>query len=269
MDFIDPGLLAVLPGFIVLGLVVGFCAGLLGIGGGLILVPGLYYLLKTFGDTGGNENVLMHTALATSMSIIIPTGLSSSWAQIKRKAVDWSAVKLMVPGLVIGASLGVILVSRMDSNMLKMIFAVGLYGIVLSIIKKRDEAKPNLTLRKPLWAVPVSMAFGVAATLLGIGGAVLNVPYLNKSGTPLKNAIATGSVLGVIVAFPATVGYIIAGHGTLGYINAAAFAMIVPVSVLIAPLGVKASHALPVHKLKILFAGLLILVATKMLIELI
>lgn len=261
-------LLIMLPSFLALGAFVGFCAGLLGIGGGLILVPGLYYLLKHFGLETQNDDILMHTALATSMAVILPTAISSSWAQIKRKAVDWASIKMMTPGLVIGVIIGIIVVAGIDSQVLKIIFSVGLTAIAASIIFKKEDSKPFPVLNKMACAVPFSIVFGILATFLGIGGAVLNVPYLNRGGLPLKTAIATGAVLGAVIALIATLGYLITGgHTGGGYINYMAFIMIVPASVLMAPIGVKISHSIPVAKLKIIFASVLILVAAKMFFE--
>ncbi len=260
-------ILVMLPSFLLLGVFVGFCAGLLGIGGGLILVPGLYYLLKHGGLEGQSEDVLIHTALATSMTIILPTAISSSWAQIKRKAVDWPAIKLMTPGLVLGVSAGIFLVSKVESEILKIIFSVGLTAIACSIIFKKENSASYPVLYKKMVAIPASIIFGIFATFLGIGGAVLNVPYLNRAGLPLKTAIASGSVLGAIIALIATVGYVISSYGGTNYIHYMAFLMIVPASVLMAPVGVRVSHKIPVTKLKIMFATLLILVAAKMCFE--
>lgn len=266
MDFIDPSLLSLLPYTLLLGCIVGFLAGLLGVGGGTVLVPALYYIFKTQGLGG---EALMHTALATSIATILPTGLSSSLAQIRRKAVDWDAVKLMAPGLVIGVVGGIFLVTRLDSTVLQFIFAFGLYGIAASIIFKKEAEKSLAVLKNRGAAFGFTFIFGVLSTLLGIGGAVLNVPYLNRAGWPLKTAIAAGSVLGVVVAIPAIIGYILTGDGGFGYIHVPAFLMIVPMSVLIAPFGVRASHALPVKTLKIVFACVLFAVATKMFFEVI
>jgi uncharacterized membrane protein YfcA len=274
-DVIDPAYLALLPAYVFLGCFVGFCAGLLGIGGGVILVPGLYFILTHIGGQDlQSEEVVMHTALATSMAVILPTGLSSSWAQIKRKGVDWDAVKLMTPGLMIGVCFGVFVVTNLSSTALKVIFSIGLYGVAASILMRKEDAQAHPILMKRVVAFPITVVIGIAATLLGMGGAILNIPYLSKAGFPLKRAIASASVLGVLISLPATIGYLVSGSehalkGGVGYINLAALAMIVPVSVLMAPVGVKASHALSVQKLKIVFAVLLLLVATKMLFEII
>lgn len=262
-----PELFIVLPSFLILGIFVGFCAGLLGIGGGLILVPGLYYLLKQIGLESQSEDVLIHTALATSMAIILPTAISSSWAQIKRKAVDWPSIKRMTPGLMIGVMIGILIVSKINSEILRIIFSIGLTGIAFSIIFKKENAASFPVLNKMICTVPFSMVFGILSTFLGIGGAVLNVPYLNRGGLPLKTAIATGSVLGGVVAFAATLGYMLSSANGSGYINYMAFVMIVPASVLMAPVGVRVSHKIPVARLRIIFAVMLMLVAAKMFFE--
>ena len=260
-------LIVMLPSFLALGVFVGFCAGLLGIGGGLILVPGLYYLFQQFGMGAQDENALIYMALATSMAIILPTAISSSWAQIKRKAVDWPAIKMMIPGLVVGVIIGISIVSKINSEILKIIFSVGLTLIAISIIFKKENAQSFPVLYEKKFIIPFSTLFGILATFLGIGGAVLNVPYLNRAGLPLKTAIATGSVLGGVIALVATLSYLVSGHGGAGYINALAVLMIVPASVLMAPIGVKISHKIPVAKLKIMFASVLIVVAAKMFYE--
>lgn len=255
-----------LPSFVVLGAFVGFCAGLLGIGGGLILVPSLYYLLTHFG-TGIDESSAMRMALATSMAIIVPTGISSSWAQIKRKAVDWNVIRFMAPGLIVGVFVGVAVVSKTDSAALKYIFSIGVILIAMMMIFRKENEGIVPALQKPVFAYPTTFFFGVFAAMMGIGGAVFNVPYMNKSGISLKTCIACGSVLGVVISFMATIGYIIEGKGSLGYIHLMAFAMIVPLSMVLAPIGVRVSHGIDVKKLKIIFAGLLIIVAVQMFFE--
>lgn len=262
-------LLVVLPGFLFLGVIVGISAGLLGIGGGLILVPGLYYLLGHSDLNTPNDNFLIHVALATSMAIILPTTLSSSWAQIKRKAVDWELIRKMAPGLIIGVTMGVAMVSKIDGEIIKVIFSVGLTLIACSMIFRKETSRSFPFLTQIKWVLPFSTLFGILATFLGIGGAVLNVPYLNRAGIPLRTAIATGSVLGAIVAFVATFSYAWTAYQGPKYVDLLAVLMIVPISVVMAPIGVKISHAMPVAKLRILFSTLLMLVALKMLSEVI
>ncbi|HNQ91837.1 MAG TPA: sulfite exporter TauE/SafE family protein [Alphaproteobacteria bacterium] len=257
MDALPSEFWTVLPLFAVLGCVVGFLAGLLGIGGGGILVPALYYSgVHLLGDSLP-QNELMHAALATSMAVIIPTGLSSSYAQIKRKAVEWNAFSRVAPALVFGVIVGVYAVSEMKSSALQIVFAVGLYFLSALIFFKKEGGVTHQVLLRPFVSYPAASLIGLFSTLVGIGGASLNVPYLARAGVPLHRAIATSSVLGVAISIPAAVGLI-------GFVYWLAWVLIVPFSVLCAPMGVRASHALPVSKLKIVFAILLCLIATKM-----
>jgi uncharacterized membrane protein YfcA len=125
--------------YLVLGAFVGFCAGLLGIGGGLILVPSLYYIFKYYTLSGPTEDIMMHMALATSMAIILPTALSSAFAQHKRKAIDWAGVRLMAPGLVMGSLAGVFLVAGLKGQTLQIIFSVGLACIRCLLLVQRSH----------------------------------------------------------------------------------------------------------------------------------
>ena len=255
-----------------LGVGVGFLAGLLGIGGGIVLVPALIAYGHYFYDGIVDESVLMHMALGTSLAIIVPTGVSSAWAQIKRKAVDWNALRKLVPGLMIGLCVGVITAAKLDGGVLQIIFALGLYGIAALIVKTPapHHVYPKL-LSWPV-VVPVTGSIGVVATLMGLGGSILNIPYMTYAGVPLHRAIATGSVLGVLVSAPAAIGFVLTGWSVpdlppemLGFINMKAWICVVPFSMLVAPLGVKVSHKLDVKKLRRFFAIFVLIVATKML----
>ncbi len=261
--------IALISAYGLLGCFVGFMAGLLGIGGGTILVPALYYLFQHFGlmgmDSGHlSDDGLMHIALATSMAVIFPTGLSSSWAQIKRGAVDWNVIHLMAGGLMLGAVLGVFIVTRLDGDVLKVIFAVGLYGVAASIFFGKENKASLEILKTKQVAFPVSVLIGGIAVLMGQGGAVMNVPYLSRGGWPMKTAIACSSVLGMMLSVPAILTYMLSGEGVFGYIHPLALLIIAPVSILFAPLGVRVSHQMPVKHLRLFFAVFLVVVASKM-----
>lgn len=254
------------------GVVVGFLAGLLGIGGGIVLVPALMAYGHYFYAGTLDESVLMHMALGTSLAIIIPTSISSARAQIKRKAVDWDAIKHLVPGLLIGVVAGVLIAASLKGGILQVIFAVGLYGIAALIAK--TPSPHHIFPRLLSWPVviPATGAIGCFATLLGLGGSIINIPYMTYAGLPLHRAIATGSVLGVLVSLPSAIGFAATGLSVpglppefLGYINMKAWICIVPFSMLIAPLGVKISHKTDVKKLRRFFACFILIVATKML----
>jgi len=255
------------------GCVAGLLAGLLGVGGGTILVPALVAYGHYFYDGRISNDIIMHMALGTSLAIIIPTGMSSAWAQIKRKAVDWDALKRLVPGLMAGVVVGIFIAAQLGSHTLQIIFAVSMYCMLGLILKK---PKPEHVYPKLLsWPVvlPVTGGVGILATLVGIGGSILNIPYMAYAGLPLHRAIATGSVLGVIVSIPAAIGFVIAGLASnhalpiefLGYLNMKAWICIVPFSIFLAPFGVKLSHRLDVNRLRQVFACFVFIVATKML----
>ena len=274
MDFLSVDFLVMLPIFVGLGCFVGFIAGLLGVGGGAVLVPVLYYLGQFFYSDQLPDEVLMHTALGTAMAIIIPTGLSSSRAQIRRGAVEWGAFRKLAIGLIAGVCLGIFVVSGLKSLQLQFIFSVGLYCLAAMIFFKKEEQVGKPILLKWYISNFTACLVGIFSTLVGIGGATLNVPYLSRAGLDLHRAIATSSVLGVVISIPAALGYILIGvpaeiavSGFVGFVNVVAWGLIVPFSVLCAPLGVRASHALPVKQLKYVFALLLCLIASKMLYE--
>ncbi len=255
-----------------LGMFAGFLSGLLGIGGGTILVPALIYLGHTLYADILPEDVLVHVAVGTSLAVIIPTAISSSRSQIKRKMVEWGVIKTLVPGLLIGVTIGVVIAAKAEGAVLQAVFAFGLLGIaaLLAYTPKPHNIRPILLNWK--FALPTTTAVGFLSTLMGIGGSILNIPYMTFGGVPLHRAIATGSVLGFIVVLPAAIGFILMGMTGpelppefLGYINMKAWILIVPFSILVAPLGVRASHKLDVKKLRIVFAGFILLIALKML----
>ncbi len=255
-----------------LGMFVGFLSGLLGIGGGIVLVPALIYLGHVFYEGVIPEDTLAHIALGTSLAVIIPTSASSARSQIKKKMVEWGVVKTLTPGLLIGVTIGVVIAAGTDGTVLQTIFAIGLLGIAALIAYKPQPHHIMPLLLDWKFATPATTVVGFLATMMGIGGAILNIPYMTFGGVPLHRAIATGSVLGAIVALPAAAGFALTGMSAhdlppefLGYINMKAWILIVPFSILMAPLGVKASHKMDVKKLRFVFAGFILIVAAKML----
>jgi uncharacterized membrane protein YfcA len=255
---------------LILGCFAGFSAGLLGIGGGAILVPGIYYILKHF----GYADVAMHVAVGTSLATIIFTGISSAIAHHKKGAVDIPMLKTFLPGVLIGVIVGTWLADILPTEGLKIIFAgsqlaFGSYMILRTNKTNIFESLP----KQPFLSVFAALNAGLA-TLMGVGGGVQNVTFMTICNVPIHRAIATAAAIGPFIALIGTAGFIYIGMSnpdlppySFGYLNLAAFASIIIASVSFAPLGAKTAHALPVPKLKKYFAIFMLIIAAKMLLE--
>lgn len=251
-----------------LGCTAGFLAGLLGIGGGIILVPGLYYI---FTALGLSSDSLMQVCIGTSLAIIVPTGLSSARSHYKRGAVDIDLVKAMGAGIVIGSIIGSIIADMLSSMTLKYIFATAF--VILSIIMMANTRGKTFFPSMPGKPVTmgISTVIGTISSLIGIGGATLNVPFMSVCNVPIHKAIGTASALGLFISVPATLGFILTGWNetglppfSLGYVNLPAFLIIIPASVLVAKLGVHVAHIAPVKLMRQVFAFFMVIVAIKL-----
>lgn len=269
MDVFFAQAVTLVPFLVVLGLIAGFMAGLLGVGGGIILVPGLYFLFKTLGYP---ETLLMHLAVGTSLAIIIPTGLSSAMAHARRGAVRFDLVRHIGPGIVIGVVAGTWLASGMSTHEMKMVFAVALicFAALMQLPPKKETGQEH-----PIGYAKGSvggLVVGGISSLMGIGGATLNVPFMTLNGVAIHNAVASASALGPFIALPGTIGFIIIGwheNGlppfSLGYVNFLAFCVIAPLGVAAAPFGARAAHNASVVVLRRIFSAFIVVVAAKML----
>jgi uncharacterized membrane protein YfcA len=252
-----------------LGLVTGFLAGLLGIGGGMLMVPFITLLLTHQGiDTG----LAVKMAIATSMATIVFTSVSSVRAHHKKQAVRWDIVLRLSPGIVAGAALASVGVfSVLKGNVLALLFAgfVG-FSATQMLLNKKPAASRALPGTLGQWGA--GGVIGFLSGLVGAGGGFVSVPYMTWCNVAIHNAVATSSALGFPIALSNTVGYIIAGeelaalpNGSFGYVYLPALGAIAVASVLTAPWGAKAAHALPVATLKRVFALVLYLLAGYML----
>jgi uncharacterized protein len=252
-----------------LGLCTGFLAGLLGIGGGMIMVPFISAILATRGVAPG---LAVKMAIATSMATIIFTSISSVRAHHKRGAVRWDIVRRLAPGIAIGAalaSLGVF--SMLKGGSLALLFAlfVGFSATQMLLDKK---PAPTRTLPGTFGQLGAGGVIGFLSGLVGAGGGFVSVPFMTWCNVAIHNAVATSAALGFPIALANALGYVVAGQGvpdlpagSLGYVYLPALAVIAVASVLMAPVGVKAAHALPVKSLKRAFAAILYLLAAYML----
>ncbi|WP_332738549.1 sulfite exporter TauE/SafE family protein [Hydrogenophaga sp.] len=253
----------------VLGLGTGFLAGLLGIGGGMLMVPFITFILSA---RGVEADLAVKMAIATSMATIIFTSISSVRAHHQRGAVRWDIVKGLAPGIVLGsmiASLGVF--ALLKGSWLAFFFA-GFVSFSATQMLLDKKPKPTRTIPGTPGLLGAGGVIGFLSGLVGAGGGFVSVPFMTWCNVTIHNAVATSAALGFPIALANAAGYIIAGQnvqnlpaGAVGYIYLPALAVIACVSVLMAPLGVKAAHALPVKSLKRVFAGLLYMLAAYML----
>jgi len=256
----------------VFGAIAGVIAGLLGVGGGIVVVPALVYL---FALQGLPPEYIMKMALGTSLAAICFTSISSFRAHHRRGAVIWTIVATITPGILIGTFGGTWLAAALSTNFLKGFFAMFLYFVCAQMLL---DLKPAPTRQLPGKAgmTGAGGVIGVVSALVGIGGGTLSVPFMSWCNVPLHKAIGTSAAIGFPIALAGTVGYIVNGLSApglpdyaLGFIYLPAMIGIAAVSVLTAPYGAKLAHALPVKTLKRCFAVFLLLVATKMLWEVI
>lgn len=253
----------------VLGLGTGFLAGLLGIGGGMLMVPFITFILSA---RGVEADLAVKMAIATSMATIIFTSVSSVRAHHKHGAVRWDIVKGLAPGIVLGsmiASLGVF--ALLKGSWLALFFA-GFVSFSATQMLMDKKPKPTRTIPGTPGLLGAGGVIGFLSGLVGAGGGFVSVPFMTWCNVTIHSAVATSAALGFPIALANAVGYVIAGQnvqdlpaGSVGYIYLPALVVIACVSVLMAPLGVKAAHALPVKSLKRVFAGLLYMLAAYML----
>ena len=251
-----------------IGAAVGFLAGLLGIGGGLIVVPALVMLLPAFGIVPAEQAILV--AIATSLASIIITASSSVRAHHRWGNVPWSIAGSISVGAAIGAWCVGYLAHNIDAKTLQMIFGIAVLLLAGRMLgSSATVGKKSLPGKLPLTGL--SAVLGGIASLLGIGGGALFVPMLNYFSVDMRRAIGCAAASGIAIAAFGTLGYVIAGwrhyqlsDGFIGYIYLPAWIGIVSTSVFTAPLGAKLTQTLPVLTMKRIFGVFLLLVAAKM-----
>lgn len=244
-----------------LGAAVGFLAGLLGVGGGMLLVPFVTLILSQRGVDAG---LAVKMAIATSMATILFTSLSSVRAHHARGAVRWDLVRRIAPGIVAGGLLaGAGVFALVRGQWLALFFAAFIGSMATQMLFGRPP-HPGRALPPPLAQATAGAAIGLLSGLVGAGGAFLSVPFMTRGNVPMHQAVGTSAALGFPIAAANTAGYLIAGAslapalpGALGYLYLPALVVVSVASVLCAPLGARASHRMDVRQLKRLFALLL------------
>lgn len=254
--------------YLLMGLFVGFFAGLLGIGGGLILVTLMVYL---FTLQGFPEDRILHMALGTSIASIIFTSISSLRAHHKHGAVRWDILRAAIPGLIIGTLLGTLVADQLKSKYLAIFFVIFVYYSAVQMFVNA-KPKPSRQLPGTLGMNLASVLVGVLSALVGVGGGVMTIPLMSLCNVPMRNAIGTSAALGLPIAIAGTVGFIATGLGkdhlpslSLGYVYLPALIGIVIGTLVTVPWGARMAHTMPVSRLKKIFAVILFILATRML----
>lgn len=254
--------------YLLLGALAGVLAGLLGVGGGLVIVPALAWL---FLSAEMPSNIIMHLALGTSLTTIAVTSVSSAWAHHHYGAVLWPVFLRLSPGIVIGAWLGAAVADQLSSVVLQKIF--GFFELLVAMqMGFGVQAAPHRSLPGKFITGVAGMVIGGVSAIVGIGGGTLTVPFLHWCNVNIRNAVATSAACGFPIAVAGALGYIVAGwnsealpEGASGYVYWPAFASISIASLLFAPLGAKLAHTIPVALLKRIFAVVLLVLGIKML----
>lgn len=255
---------------LVSGAVAGTLAGLLGIGGGIVIVPIVTLLFESQDIAQG---LAIKMALGTSLATIVVTAISSIYAHHRKQAVEWGLFRIMTPGVLIGSLVGAWLADLIPGKLLYAAFIVFLFAVSTQMALSRLSAHRDLPGK--FWLTSISGGVGVVSALMGIGGGSMNVPFLSFCGVPIKRAIATAAAIGLPISTSATLGYIVGGlnetglpAGSLGYVNLPVFGGVVAASLLFAPLGAILAHKLPDQLLRRLFAVFLCVMAVRMTLNL-
>lgn len=254
--------------YVALGLLSGFIAGLLGVGGGLVLVPVLSWI---YAREGFPAEYNIHMALGTSLAVIVLTSVSSLRAHHRHGAVRWPAVRRIAPGIVLGTLAGAIAAAWMPDRGLRWFFVAFLFYAATQMLL---GFRPNPQRELPGWPgmTLAGSVIGLVSSWVGIGGGTLSVPFLNWCNIRFQEAIGTSAAIGFPIAVSGATGYALSGQvatgmpaASLGFIYLPALAAVALFSITTAPLGARLTHSLPVPRLKKIFAGLLYVLGLRML----
>ena len=239
---------------LLLGAFSGFIAGLLGVGGGLIIVPVLLYILAGSID----QAVLMHTAVGTALAAIVFTSISSVRAHHQHGAIHWHNFKKLTPTILLGAFSGAMLTKLMSFDFMRLFFALFEFSVAIIMYFGISSSTHVDSLAKWVWRI-IGYVIGLVSAIVGIGGGTMTTPFLTYNNVNIKNAIATSAAVGLPIATAGALGFIVAGWNVessagLGFIHIEALLSIVIMSVLFAPLGAKVAHSVDGKKLKKFFA---------------
>ena len=253
--------------YLVTGALSGFAAGLFGVGGGLIIVPVLYYV---FSAQGYDQQHLMHMAVATSLAVIVITSISSTLAHHRKQAVLWPVALLLVPGIMIGAWFGGVFASTLETKILSSFFATFELAVAISLLLKKQPAQHQTNIKTSIATVGGTI-IGFISTIVGVAGGTMTVPFLHWFNISMHKAVATSAACGFPIALIGTLSYIYTGWGqqltdspSIGYLQLYALAIIASCSFIFAPLGAKLAHTISERVLRLSFSFILFMLSATM-----
>ena len=266
---IDPlTLLPLVGALLIVGVFAGLLAGLLGVGGGIIIVPALFQLFTVM-DV--DPAVRMHLAVGTSLSTIIVTSISSLRAHNRKGAVDWGLLRSLGPGVAVGVIAGTVIAGVVSGAVLTAVFAT--LALLVAVYMAFAPEDLRLAEALPSGATRFGLGGGIGgfSAMMGIGGGTLTVPSLVVCNYPIRQAVGTSAAVGLIIAVPGTIGFMISGFGaeglpplSLGYVSLLGFVVLVPMTALAAPWGAKLAHAIRPRLLRLCFAAFLAITSVRL-----
>lgn len=268
-DILYQELLVYFIGLLITGVIGGLIAGLFGVGGGIVIVPILFWI---FTSLNFPNEILMHMAIGSSLATIIPTSISSARAHYQRGSIEMDIIKKWAPGIFLGAIVGGLSGKYFSVNELKYLFASIAFLVALNMFFKEPLRLGNNFPKSRLLNIIMSSLIGLVSSLMGVGAGTLGVPALVALSVPIHKAIGTAAALGLFIAVPATLGLAFSGFNipnrppmSIGYVNLIAFFIMFPLTVFFAPVGVKLAHRINQRALKSIFGIFLIITSIKML----
>jgi len=254
----------------VTAVVAGFFAGFFGIGGGIITVPCLFYI---FGAVGIDKSFIMHLAVGTSFAIIVPTAIMSVFTHYKHQAVDFGVIKTYGIFVVIGVIIGTFFAASMQTKSLVLFFSITIYLLALNLIFLKDKTKIKLKFTL-LQRTVFGFIVGFVSSLMGIGGAIMNVPILKFVGYTINKSIGSAASIGFLISVFGFLGFLVSGILTktdiplsVGFINIPAFLIFIPITVMMAKIGASTVHKMKKEIIAKLFGVFLIIIASRFLYD--
>ncbi|WP_340149626.1 sulfite exporter TauE/SafE family protein [uncultured Sneathiella sp.] len=267
-DISLPLLIGLIAGMAATGIIGGILAGLLGVGGGIVIVPVLYNILPFFGV---DDDIRIHVAIGTSLAVIIPTSISSARSHYKKGSIDTALLKSWGPVIFIGVIIGTIVASFSDAGMLTLVFAVLALVVAANMAFRPENKSLSAGLPKSPFKEMLALFIGGFSAMMGIGGGTFTVPILTLCSYPIRRAVGTAAAVGLIIAIPGTIGFLISGlevqnlpPGNIGYVNILGFLVIFPMATLFAPVGARIAHRINAGLLKKTFAFFLFVTSLRM-----